>query len=236
MPENPDFITPKQYRDYQAAWEELITQKDDDAFREAFRVADAPRLNFLNFSLDQVVALVTAPGVHSIKARFLLRPASEGLPRFSVALFASDTPAHDADVEPLSPYYIPTAAAPTTTQAVEPAPGPDTKTPYVEAYQWLTEWVNTTTDDFTTEIFNTDSGPLLGGNFEVSTLQDPLAAAPPYANKSLFLNLGLMADPEPTAALVVYIAPLGSRMQGSVEGLPTGDVYYDHTSLCPPNH
>jgi len=237
MPENPDFITPDQYKQYTAAWEDLITSGDNSLLQQAFQAPNGARLNFLNFSLDQIVALVTTAGVHSIKARFLLVPESADVSRASLTLFASDTAARDAaedDAASLSEYYVPTSAVATTTQTVEPAPGPGTKIPYVEAQSWLTDWVNT--NKFNTEIFTTDSGPLKGFNFEVSTFQDPLAAAPPYAEKSLFLNLGIIPDPEPTAALVVYIAALGSRTQGSVAGLPIDGAYYDGGQLCPPNH
>lgn len=233
MPEYPNTIDQHQYDQYTADWARLIHNRDNDELRQAFEAPNGARLNFLNFSLDQIVALVTTPGVRSIKARFLLMPDAAGASRFSLALFADDTPAKD-DSHRLSPYYIPTPAVATTAQTVEPAPGPNTQIPRSEAVDWLTAWA--TTQDFTTDIFTTDYGPLQGGNFEVSTLQDPLAAAPLYADKSLFLNLGLKPDPEPTAALVVYIAPLGSRVQGSVVGLPAGEVYYDKNDLCPPNH
>jgi hypothetical protein len=233
MLENPDFITLDQYKQYTAAWEELIASRNNELLQQAFQAPTGARLNFLNFSLDQIVALVTMPGVHSIKARFILMPDAAGVSRASLTLFASDTPAKD-DAKSLSEYYITTSAAATTTQTVEPAPGPDTKIPYEEAMRWLADWVRT--NDFNTEIFTTDSGPLKGFNFEVSTFQDPLAAAPPYEDKSLFLNLGLIQDPEPTAALVVYIAPLNSRTQGSIEGLPTDGDYYDQGDMCPPNH
>lgn len=233
MLENPDFITPDQYKQYAAAWEELIASRNNDLLQQAFQAPNGARLNFLNFSLDQIVALVTASGVRSIKARFLLMPDAAGVSRASLTLFASDTPAKD-DTKSLSEYYIPTSAAAATTQTVEPAPGPGTSIPYEEALRWLADWVKT--DEFNTEIFNTDVGPLKGLNFEVSTFQDPLAAASPYEDKSLFLNLGLIQDPEPTAALVVYIAALGSRTQGSLEGLPSDGAYYDNGTYCPPNH
>lgn len=232
MPENPDFITEQQYHEYQDAWLALIKNADNEALREAFRAPQFDRLTFLPFSPDQIAALVATPGVGSIKARFLLLPESAAPPRFSVALFASDGGPDTAD-KCLSEYYIPTPAAATTAPRVEPSPGPDTKIPRSEAVQWLNDWLKA---ELTTEIFNTDFGPLQGGNFEVSTFQDPLAAAWPYADKSLFLNLGLISDPEPTSALVVYIAPLSSRTQGSMAGLPDDDSYYDGGQLCPPNH
>jgi hypothetical protein len=230
MPEYPDSITKEQYDQYIADWATLISSGNNDLLQQAFEAPNGARLNFLNFSLDQIVALVTTPGVRSIKARFLLMPDAAGVPRFSLALFADDTPAKD-DSHRLSPYYIPTPAVATTAQTVESALGPNTSISYDEALGWLTEWVNA--DPFDTDIFTTDSGPLKGFNFEVSTFQDPLAAAPPYAEKSLFLNLGLIPDPEPTAALFVYIAPLGSR---SVAGLPIDGTYYDMGNACPPNH
>lgn len=235
MPEYPDTITQAQYDEYTANWAALIESGDNDALRQAFLAPNGARFTFLNFSLDQVVALVTAHGVLSIKARFLLMPEGASGSRFSVALFAADTPAKNT-ADPLTPYYIPTPAPATTTQTVDPSSGPDTKIPRPEAVGRLTAWANTPASDFTTAIFTTDTGPLQGCNFEVSTLQDPLAAAPPYANKTLFLNLGLVQDPEPTANLVVYIGALGSRTQGSVKGLPGGDDYYNGGTLCPPNH
>lgn len=235
MPEYPDTITQAQYDEYTANWAALIESGNNDALRQAFQAPNGARFTFLNFSLDQVVALVTAPRVLSIKARFLLMPDSAGTPRFSAALFAADTPAKDTS-EPLTPYYIPTPAPATTTQPVEPAPGPSTQLPQTEAVRWLSDWANTKPEAFTTDIFATDSGPLHGCNFEVSTFQDPLAAAWPYADKTLFLNLGLIHDPEPTSDLVVYIGALGSRAQGSVEGLPTDDEYFNGGKACPPNH
>ncbi len=228
-------ITKAQYDQYTSDWAALIESGNNDLLRQAFQAPNGARFTFLNFSLDQVVALVAAPGVLSIKARFLLMPEGASGSRFSVALFAADTPAKNTD-EPLTPYYIPTSAPATTTQTVDPSSGPDTKIPQPEAVGRLTDWANTQPSNFTTDIFTTDSGPLRGCNFEVSTLQDPLAAAPPYGTKSLFLNLGLIQDPEPTSDLVVYIGELGSRVQGSVKGLPTDDVYYNHSALCPPNH
>lgn len=229
MPEYPDFITEQQYIDYQQAWVNLIKQGDADPtkLQAAFELPGVERITFLTFSLDQIAALVTTPGVQSIKARFLLLPDG----RFSLTLFASDE-MPDNVAKCLSKYYIPTPAAATTAPEVEPSEGPDTRVPAAEAKQWLDAWVQ---NELTTGPFDTDSGPLEGCNFTVSTFQDPLAAAWPYADKTLFVNLGLIPDPELTSVLAVYIAPLSSRRQGSTEGLPDGG-YYDGGSLCPPNH
>jgi hypothetical protein len=228
MPEYPDFITEQQYFDYQQAWVNLIKQGDDTKLQTAFALPGVERITFLTFSLDQIATLVTTPGAQSIKARFLLLPDG----RFSLTLFASDS-GPDNVAKSLSPYYIPTPAAATTAPQVEPSEGPDTHISQSEAVTRLTAWL---TDELTAETFNTDFGPLQGFNFTVSTFQDPLAAAWPYADKSLFLNLGVIPDPEPTSSLVVYIAPLSSRRQGSVQGLPDGDGYYNGGGLCPPNH
>jgi hypothetical protein len=232
MLENPDYITEKQYREYRDAWLYLIESADKEALQEAFRAPGFDRLTFLTFSLDQIAALVTTPDVRSIKARFLLRPESAAPPRFSLTLFASDGGPDTAD-KCLSKYYFPTPAASPTAPPIEPLSEPDTRIPRAEAVRWLTDWLTT---NLTTETFNTDIGPLRGANFEVSTFQNPLAAAWPYADKGLFLNLGLIHDPEPTSALVVYIAPFSSRTQGTTEGLPDDDGYYDNGVLCPPNH
>jgi hypothetical protein len=231
MPEYPDTITPAQYDQYTSDWAALIETGNDDALRPAFQAPNGERFTFLTFSLDQVVALVTAPGARSIKARFLLMPDTMGTPRFSLALFASDEAPDNIDTC-LSAYYIPTPAQATSTQHVERSAGPDTSVPADEAKQRLNAWVQ---NELTTELFNTDSGPLKGGNFTVSTFQDPLAAAWPYADKTLFVNLGLIYDPELTSDLVVYIAPLSSRQQGSTAGLPD-DGYYNTMQHCPPNH
>lgn len=232
MPEYPDYISEQQYLTYQQAWLDLIKQANDKALQEAFQAPGADRFTFLTFSLDQVVALVTTPGARSIKARFLLMPDTHNVPRFSLTLFASDEVPSNTD-KCLSEYYIPTPAQATSTQRIERSPGPDTSVPAAEATQWLHDWVQ---NELTTELFNTDSGPLTGCNFAVSTFQDPLAAAWPYPSKTLFLNLGLLPDPELTSVLVVYTAPLSSRRQGSTAGLPDAGGYYDKGDLCPPNH
>lgn len=228
MPEYPDFITERQYLDYQQAWVNLIKEGDPTKLQTAFALPGVERITFLTFSLDQIATLVTTPGAQSIKARFLLMPDG----RFSLTLFASDGVA-DTNDKCLSKYYIPTPAAATTAPQVEPSSGPDTSITVNEATQWLNAWVQ---NELTTELFNTDSGPLQGCNFTVSTFQDPLAAAWPYADKTLFLNLGLLPDPELTSVLVVYIAPLSSRQQGTTAGLPDAGGYYDQGGLCPPNH
>ena len=228
MPEYPDFITERQYLDYQQRWVNLIKEGDPTKLQAAFALPGVERITFLTFSLDQIAALVTTPGAQSIKARFLLMPDG----RFSLTLFASDGVA-DTNDKCLSKYYIPTPAAATTAPQVEPSAGPDTHILRSEAVTRLTAWL---ADELTAEIFTTDFGPLTGCNFTVSAFQDPLAAAWPYADKSLFLNLGAVPDPEPTSSLFVYIAPLSSRRQGSTEGLPDDGGYYNDAKLCPPNH
>jgi len=229
MPASSDSISQQQYDQYTADWAALIHNGNDDALEQAFRVPRVGRITFLTFSIDQILALVSAAEVSHIKARFLLLPEAAGVARFSATLFATD-----ATGERLSEYYIPTSAAATTTQPVKPSPGPSTRIPQAVALSWLTDWVAASL--LTTALFTTPSGPLQGCSFEVSTFQDPLAAALPYAGQSLFFNLGLgTTESELAPELVVYINALGSRTQGSIRGLPTDDSFYDSSSRCPPS-
>lgn len=231
--DNSGTISPEQYQDYTAAWTELVAAANPDALTQAFELPGVARLNFLTFSIDQLLALVSAAGAHSIKARFLLMPAAPDQSRFTTTLFAVDV-----DNKCVSDYYVPTqapAVAAAAGQAV--APGESPKLPREEAVRWLTDWVKAPA--LLPAFFTTSHGPMHGYNFELGTFTDPLAAAQPYEGKVLFLNLGLeaLSDAAVTAQvcnLVVYINLLDGRQQGSVEGLPADESFYDHGSVCPP--
>ncbi len=221
-------ISPEQYETYSVAWRELIHSANDDELAQAFQTPASERSNFLTFSIDQIRALVSAVGAALIKARFLLMPDATGQARFSVTLFAVD-----AKGDPLSAYYIPTQLAATTAQAVESSDEPSTQITPAEALHWLTDWVEA--DALATAMFTTSHGPLHGYNFEVSTFKDPLAEAHPYDEKNLFLNCGLRTETEITLiTLVVYISQIGSRVQGSLAGIPGDGPFYDTGLPCPP--
>ena len=231
MPEYPDTIDQADYTQYTAAWATLLTSGSAEELAQAFELPGVGRITFLTFSLDQLLVLVSVAEVSHIKARLLLMPDALGVPRFGAALFATD-----ADGGRLSDYYIPTPAAATATQTVEPAAGPSTSIPREQTLDWLTSWLTTTA--LTTTQFTTPYGPLQGSNFAVATFQDPLAAAPPYADQSLFFNLGLhTAGPglAQTLAPVVYISALTSRTQGTIEGIPIGGGFYDMAVPSPPS-
>ena len=231
MPESQDagFINQTQYNQYTAAWLELLNSGSDDALRLAFQAPSGARINFSIFSIDQILALVSAADVALIKARFLLMPDAAGQSRFSVALFAVDASGHR-----LTDYYIPTQAAASTTQAVIPSTEPSTEIPSEEALRWLTDWVAASA--LATALFATSHGPMHGYNFEVSTFQDPLAGGQPYDDKSLFLNCGLNTEAGATLlVLVVYVGLTGSRAQGSLAGIPEDGTFYDNGTSCPPS-
>ncbi|MGI4866846.1 MAG: hypothetical protein ACRYFZ_23210 [Janthinobacterium lividum] len=230
MPEYPDTIDQTEYDQYTAAWATLLTSGSAEDLAQAFGLPGVGRITFLTFSLDQLLALVSAAEVRHIKARLLLLPDTLGVPRFGAALFATD-----ADDTRLTDYYIPTPTAATSTQTVEPATGPSTSIPREETLDWLTSWLTATA--LATAQFTTPYGPLQGSNFQVSTFQDPLAAAPPYADQSLFFNLGLHASGPglaQTLAPVVYISALTSRTQGTIEGIPIRGGFYDMSMPAPP--
>ena len=236
MPENQtaDFIDQAHYERYTNNWETLVKNHEADTLPQAFRATEAERINFLNFSIDQVTAL-TAPGITLIKARFLAIPDASNVMRFSTTLFGLN-----ADGEHLTKYYIPILPPPASapaTQSAEPAAGSETHITRQLAVDWLTAWVDAKAIQPTQ--FDTPNGILHGYDFEVRTLKDPLAAAQPTDGKGLFLNLGLHQDLySPALAkiadLVVYINLLGSRTQGTLAGLPDDESFYNGGTPCPP--
>jgi hypothetical protein len=232
MPENQtaNFITQEDYDTYTADW--LTLAADADKLPLAFQVPEVNRINFLNFTIDQVTAL-TEPGVALIKARFLAIEDDQKIKRFSTALFGLG-----ADGNRLTEYYVPLppqAGGPTT----QPASSGTSPNPHItrkQALEWLTAWDGTAT---TPALFDTSGGTLRGYNFEVNTLKDPLAAAQPTDGKGLFLNLGLHHDPASpgiaqTLDLVFYVNMLGSRAQGTLDGLPQDESFYNGGHACPP--
>jgi hypothetical protein len=236
MPENQaaDFISQGDYDTYIDNWLALVASTDATALPQAFQVPEVNRINFLNFSIDQVTAL-TAPDVALIKARFLAIPDAADIMRFSTALFGLD-----ADGKRLTEYYVPLPpqAGPPTTQPTGSAAGAGTHITRKLTVEWLTAWDDTPT---TSALFNVlPNATLRGYNFEVSALKDPLAAAQPTAGKGLYLNLGLHQDPYSpelahTLDLVFYINTLGSRAQGTLAGLPEDESFYNAGMPCPPN-
>jgi hypothetical protein len=235
MPENQaaDFISQGDYDTYIGNWLALVASTDATALPKAFQVPEVSRINFLNFSIDQVTAL-TAPDVALLKARFLAIPDDSKTMRFSTALFGLD-----ADGKRLTEYYVPMPpqAGGSTTEPTGSGTSPNPHITRKDALEWLTAWVDASA--VTASLFSTPNGPLRGYNFGVSTLKDPLAAAQPTDGKGLFLNLGLHHDPTSpqipqTLDLVLYINMLGSRTQGTLAGLPEDDSYYNGGHACPP--
>jgi hypothetical protein len=233
MPENQtaDSITQDQYDTYTADWLTLAT--DSTALPLAFQVSEVNHINFLNFTIDQVNALVVS-GVTLIKARFLAIEDDQKIKRFSTALFGLG-----ADGNRLTEYYVPLppqAGGPTT----QPASSGTSPNPHItrkQALEWLTAWDNTPP---TPALFQVAPNTTLRGyNFEVSALKDPLAAAQPTDGKGLFLNLGLHQNPYSpdlayTLDLIFYVNMLGSRAQGTLAGLPEDESYYNGGHACPP--
>lgn len=236
MPENQtaDFIDQDDYERYTTNWNDLVKNHEADTLPQAFQAAGVERINFLNFSIDQVTAL-TASKISLIKARFLAIPDDSKVMRFSTTLFGLN-----ADGERLTEYFIPmppTPASTLATQPAEPAAGSETHITRQLAIDWLTAWVDA--KEVQPTQFDTPNGILHGYDFEVRTLKDPLAAAQPTDGKGLFLNLGLQQDLySPALAkiadLVVYINVLGSRHQGTLTNLPDDESFYNGGTPCPP--
>jgi len=235
MPENQaaDSISQEDYDTYTANWLTLVNDPDPTALPKAFQIPEVSRINFLNFTLDQVTALV-APDVVTIKARFLAIADGANVLRFSTALFGLD-----ADNKRLTDYYVPLPpqAGGPTTEPASSGTGPNPHISRKDALEWLTAWVDA--NALTASLFSTPNGPLRGYNFGVGTLKDPLAAAQPTDGKGLFLNLGLHHDPTSpqipqTLDLVLYINMLGSRTQGTLAGAPDDESYYNGGHGCPP--
>jgi hypothetical protein len=236
MPENQaaDSITQDKYDDYIANWLSLVASTDHTALPKAFQIPEVNRINFLNFTIDQITAL-TAAEVTLIKARFLAIPDGSSIMRFSTAMFGLD-----ADGKRLTEYYVPMPpqAGPPATQPTGSAAESGTHITRKLAMEWLTAWADTPTSSALFKV--SPDTALRGYNFEVSALKDPLAAAQPTDGKGLFLNLGLHQNPYSpdlayTLDLVFYVNMLGSRAQGTLAGLPEDESYYNGGYPCPPN-
>ena len=223
----------KKMTDASSVFLTIARSADGSTLTAAFSAPGVERVPYLSLPITRIIGLVSAVGVHQIKARLLLVPAKPGgTPQhFSLALFAAD-----ARGERVSAYYAANPYQPATA----PAPGPGGPLPAELAAIWLANWAEAAA--ITPALFATSYGPLQGYNFEVKDFVAILASAQPFGGQELHLHLSLheyyaattsSETPTPTQTFGLVLQ-LHSPEQGA--GPAAAGAYYDMAAPSPPNH
>ena len=232
----PTLLPADQFEQAAAAWLDLVYSADERALQQCFRGFGQQKVNFLSFPQQALTELVSAVGVHLIKARFLVLPdAATGAPHFSLALFAEDTRG-----KRLSAYYLadaywlaaqdpalaPAPTAPATPSAV------GKQVPAVLARQWAQHWAQAPQAE--TAMFDCAHGPLHGYDFVLGDFLAPLFTLTGQETQvQLRLNLCLHTYAKPSDERTDTMG-LTLQLQGHNQiGAFWGDVF-DLSTPCPP--
>ena len=175
-------ISKDQFEQYAAAWLGLVSQPDAAKLAQAFVGEYVPRLPYVSFPLASIIGLLSAVGVHQIKARFIAVPGkTAGDPRFSLVLFACN-----AKGDRLTAYYL--AQQPRTAYAASARPVraatvalAGEQVPQGLANIWLDNW-NDKKLVIAPAMFGQVAGPLQGYNFGVNEFLTPLYKLQPFKN------------------------------------------------------
>ena len=167
-------ISQEQFDRYAANWLEVVYNADGRTLHESFLGLGQEKVNAITFPLQSIVELVSAVGVHRIKARFLIQTdEATAAPHFTMALFAADELG-----KRLSSYYVANAhwlSAPAATAPLLPAAAPSTvgkQVANVLAHKWAQSWANAPRVE--TAMFDNAYGPMNGYTFEVGDFLAPL--------------------------------------------------------------
>ena len=205
------------------------------------------RLPTVYFPVMQIVELVSAVGVQSIRARFvLLRDDNQQL-RFSVALHAAA-----ADGTVLSSYYL--ANRYWLPKTGSPPPRTASKglvqefklsrsvsknvVPKALVSYWTDNWKDHKRYPTSPELFTSAGQPMQGYNFTVSDFMDPLRGVNEYGSQLLAMNFGLHTFLRITGATDAPIASFGVMLQMTntteKDEMGAGDDAYDMGNPSPP--
>ncbi|MFD1467124.1 hypothetical protein ACFQ48_02725 [Hymenobacter caeli] len=222
----PGLLTPDEFDRYTKQW--LAAAADAKALAACF-AAPGGKMPNVQFTLQQVVQLVSTVGGRFVKARFLVTDDH----KFSVALFVTDA----ADQQ-LSAYYVPLAAANAGDAAQEvvaarTAASPAqvavhaTQVPHNLVREWLLNWAKAgpaTPAMFTTPA-GAAAGPLRGYNFDLSDFMTPLYNAQPFDQQNVCLNFTLHEFYAPVSAALTQTFGLAMRLYNPTEkGAATSNI------------
>lgn len=226
---SPGILSPELFNQYSDQWLSAVSNLSNPELASAFLTPSHERLLFVSFPIQQIISLVSAVGVRSIKARFLLAPDADGQPHFTVALFAADA---EGVGERLSAYYV----ADEYWTAATPSPELGEQVPSSLAAIWMANWNGQS--DITPALFSTSYGPLQGYNFDIKDFVSLLFGMEPLAEQEFRIGLSLHeyfsaagseSTPTKTFGLVTYLYTPGQSTAVFV------DEYYDMSGPCPPN-
>ncbi|GAC1369687.1 MAG: hypothetical protein NVSMB30_07750 [Hymenobacter sp.] len=222
-------ISQEQFDRYASEWLSLSSDPVGTELTHCFELpSEKARLLALSFPVMQMVELVSAVGVRSIKARFLVVRDLDNQPHFSVALFATD-----AQDTRLTAYYL---AERYWQPGGEQAASLRMEIANVLARHWAANWANAGRYPLAPSLFASGYGPLRGYNFDIIDFMKPLLPLQALGDQRLLLDLGLHTyfRPGPRGDAPVATFGLMLRLTGSGVQTAGADPSYDVAQPCPP--
>lgn len=193
MPDPSYNLQPTAFNKDSAAWTDAVSQGNSllpyflNGSQPAL-TAPISKLQYVVFSVDDMLALISTVGTRYIRAQFVLIPAKPGTVQFTVVLCALDSQRGR-----ISAYY----AGGITSGSMNPIPvktsyndpGGSGALPLDLVRKWIGDWQGLA--DITADMFNTNYGPLQGYIFELADFIDPLFPSGLTTDHELRVYFGL---------------------------------------------
>jgi len=232
---SPCIISQKEFDLYQAQWLDLADTTSPAEFYQYFCGTNGQQVPFVSWPVRNIVELVSAPGAKYIKAKFLLKPNSDGELRFTIVLFAADSLDKRVSSYYLAADYSDIVAPPVAVLNGKPKQGPSShnEVANVLVNHWLQSWA---TNEASPTMFNTKYGVLHGYTFNVNDFLSPLFQISTFGEEEVRLHLALHTYHHTTEAGEDTLAQtLSLAVQlWSPTGFGWDDLIYDLSAPCPP--
>lgn len=187
------YLQPTAYNKAAAAWTDAVSQGltllpyfSNGSLIEP--IIPIHKLQYVVFSVEDVLALVSTVGARYIRAQFVLLPSEPGAVRFTVVLYALDSQRGR-----ISAYYAGSIAKGSMDPILvkDPAsdPGGNGALPVDLVRRWITGWQDVT--DIAVDMFSTNYGPLQGYIFNLDDFIDPLFPSGSTTDHELRVYFGL---------------------------------------------
>lgn len=209
-------LTPTEYTAAVNLWQTIRDANGADLVNCLLDPATNARLACLTFPVMQIAELVSAVGVQSIRARYVVLRDEKNRPHFSVAMYAVG-----ANDTVLSSYYLaerywkPKLSA----ASVRLAPlrvnrdAPKHALPKALADYWVANWADAKRYPTSSALFTSAGQQMRGYNFAVSDLMDPLRGLNDFNNQVLAMVLGLHTVLHFDGTVDAPLATLGLMLQ-----------------------
>lgn len=236
-------LNPNDFKAGTDLWDSICKAGGADLTNCLLAPGTTTRLEGLTFPVMQIAELVSAVGVQTIRARFVVLHDANNNLRFSVAMYTAG-----ANDTVLSSYYLarrywlPQASS--VSAYVRPAPlrlnqdAPKHALPKALADYWVASWADAKRYPTSPALFTSAGQPLYGYNFALSDLMDPLRGLNDFNNQVLTMTFGLhtflnfngkVDAPVATLGLMLQIANLSDKDEAAV-----GNDAFDVGMPCPP--